>query len=147
MKIFVLDDSIQRHEHFRNNLDGAKVVPAWTAAQAYPLLRHDRFDAVFLDHDLEMSGDHCGSGTEVVTSIDVLHRMGMYPSAGAVHCVHSANYERAEWMFKVLQAAGLCAKRCTEAWKEERALVALAACGEWTLPERWTDPLIFDEPE
>jgi hypothetical protein len=145
MKILVLDDSSQRHEHFRNNLDGARVTEVRTANQAYRELRHDLFDVVFLDHDLEMSGQHCGNGTEVVTSIIVLNRMGMYKSEKAIHCVHSANFERAKWMFMALREAGLQTTRCTEAWHESRALSKLANAGEWSLPDRWTEPLSFEE--
>jgi CheY-like chemotaxis protein len=145
VKVFVLDDCSQRHEHFRNNLDGARVVEARTANQAYRELRHDQFDVVFLDHDLEMSGQHCGSGTEVVTAIAMLVRLGMYKSEKAIHCVHSMNFEKAKDMFNALREAGLTTTRCTEAWTEERALSRLANAGEWLLPDRWTEPLSFEE--
>ncbi len=146
MRIFVLDDSSGRHAKFKQNLIGATVTQAWTADEAYHSLRHEPHDVVFLDHDLEGSGPRCGSGTEVVTAIVVLMRMGMYKSEKAIHCIHSLNFEKAKEMFDDLRKAGLEAKRCTQAWSEDLALNELVATGEWTLPERWTDALVFDDP-
>jgi hypothetical protein len=145
MNIFILDDSPQRHYKFRSSLIGASVDPAHTATEAYTRLRHKPYDVVFLDHDLEGSGPQCGSGTEVVTAIAVLMRMGMYPSAKAIHCVHSLNPERADYMYKLLKELGLETKRCAEAWEEETALEVLAAGGAWEFPEKWMTPLEFDE--
>lgn len=145
MNIFVLDDSRTRHELFGHYLKGANVVHAWTASEAYPLLRHRKFDVVFLDHDLEESGAHCGSGTEVVTAIAVLHRMSMYPSHVARHCIHSLNPGKAQEMFDVLRTL-VTTNRCTRAWEEAAALAELRTSGEWTLPERWLDPLVFEDP-
>lgn len=144
--IFILDDCVLRHDKFKTHLDGAQVTKAHTASEAYPLLRHGRFDVVFLEHDLEMSGPYCGSGTEVVTSIAVLARMSMYPSINAIHCIHSMNFERVEYMYKVLCEAGILTKRCALAWEEAPALETLAACGVWELPERWTGSLKFEDP-
>lgn len=145
MNIFILDDSRVRHERFQQHLKGANVVQAWTASEAYPLLRHQKFDVVFLDHDLDESGVRCGSGTEIVTAIAVLHRMSMYPSHDARHCIHSLNPAKAQEMFEVLRTL-VTTSRCTHAWEEAAALAELRTSGNWTLPERWLDPLVFDDP-
>lgn len=143
MRVLVLDDSQARHQHFAEGLDGAQVDHVTTSDDAYKLLRHNQYDAVFLDHDLEMAGPLCGSGTELVTAIAMLMSVGHYRNQTAIHCVHSANYERARWMFGALQEANVVVTRCASAWTEQQALTTFAAVGEWTLPVRWTDPLTF----
>ena len=52
-RVFVLDDTAQRLEWFRDRLDGLAVYrEASTADRALELLSTERFDLVFLDHDL-----------------------------------------------------------------------------------------------
>jgi hypothetical protein len=145
MKIFILDDCPFRHHKFTEGLVGATLHRAFTADEAYPILRHSGFDVLFLDHDLEMSGDRCGNGMEVVDAIGFLLSTGTYPSAKAIHCVHSLNPGAAKTMYDTLKALGLETKRCTSAWTEGDALAELVA-GNWTFPERWTDPLEWDTP-
>ncbi len=142
MKIFILDDCKLRHHKFTEGLIGAEITRAYTADQAYRALRHTRYDVIFLDHDLEMSGERCGSGSEVVAAIALL--LEIYPSTSAIHCVHSMNPVAAIHMVDVLRKQRLNVKRCEEAWEETAAMETLVATSTWTFPERGLNPLAWD---
>jgi CheY-like chemotaxis protein len=50
--IFVLDDDRRRHRWFIKRFTGDDVIVAETVEQAKELLQENRYDAIFLDHDL-----------------------------------------------------------------------------------------------
>lgn len=52
MNILVLDDNVERHEWFKKTLQGHNVTHTWTATQAIKAMHKQKFDTVFLDHDL-----------------------------------------------------------------------------------------------
>lgn len=59
MKILFLDDNEERHKRFRYNSIGQDVTHVYSYAEALAALAYNRFDQVFLDHDLsEMAS--CG---------------------------------------------------------------------------------------
>jgi hypothetical protein len=73
------------------------------------------WDHVFLDHDLGLSGANAGSGTEVVNHIIYLRNHGRFQRTK--FWIHSMNHERANWMYAILQRAGLQVWDAPEAWE------------------------------
>ena len=145
MNILILDDSRTRHYFFARYLmgnEGVVLHASYTATDAIRSLAQQPWDVIFLDHDLEESGEHCGNGSEVVEWI--LANKHDYPSKEAIHCVHSMNLPASQYMLDVLRSAGIQPKRCTGAWEEVIGLQHLSLTGEWSLPHRHTDPLEFE---
>lgn len=57
MKIFVLEDSAERLISFRKWLSAHDVAYAEDAWTAHPILKDQKFDVIFLDHDLGNRSD------------------------------------------------------------------------------------------
>jgi CheY-like chemotaxis protein len=53
MKILILDDNKERHSSFRRSLIGHSLTHTSTIEGCVNALKHETFDAVFLDHDLD----------------------------------------------------------------------------------------------
>jgi CheY-like chemotaxis protein len=77
MRILILDDNPERHDAFDTFLDGKghEVMHAWTYWDAIGLLEDERFDLLYLDHDLN---DHESAsvisgmyGSRELTGLDV----------------------------------------------------------------------------
>lgn len=99
-RVFVLDDSEDRQQWFRERIPTAK--SAKTTVDAIALLSSEKFDLVFLDHDLSwldagFPDRQFGNGKEVAR---YLARTGF---AGRV-VIHSKSDE-AETMHRILPAA------------------------------------------
>lgn len=52
MKILILDDDQIRHDFFNRALFGENITNVYTADQCIDVLRNEKFDIAFLDHDL-----------------------------------------------------------------------------------------------
>lgn len=52
MRILILEDDTERHKKFRENLIGHKIVIVTQSNQAIKLLQAEKFEVLFLDHDL-----------------------------------------------------------------------------------------------
>lgn len=52
IQIFLLDDDRRRHRWFEKRFDGDDLDIAETVDEAKELLKENRYDAIFLDHDL-----------------------------------------------------------------------------------------------
>ena len=52
ISIFLLDDDKRRHRWFKKRFEGDEVFIAETVPQAKELLQENKYDAIFLDHDL-----------------------------------------------------------------------------------------------
>lgn len=52
MRVLIVDDEHERHEHYARQYDGHVVVHAYNFFDAVDVLSDERFDVVQLDHDL-----------------------------------------------------------------------------------------------
>jgi CheY-like chemotaxis protein len=52
MKILILDDDLTRHYYFKQNFSHHELTMVVTAYETILKLQEERFDALFLDHDL-----------------------------------------------------------------------------------------------
>lgn len=52
IKIFLLDDDVRRHRWFAKRFDGDDLDISETVDEAKEMLKENRYDAIFLDHDL-----------------------------------------------------------------------------------------------
>ena len=108
MKIFILEDSLNRIETFRRKLAGHDLVIAENAKDAIAVLGNDQvFDIMFLDHDLggkppEYYGQDCdidnpNTGSEVVRWM-LANQQSYYPVI-----IHSLNTVAAHDMKRKLE--------------------------------------------
>lgn len=58
MRVLVLDDDNTRHKTFKKNLIGHDVVHVHTYDEAVTALEGERFNVMYLDHDLNLEGIH-----------------------------------------------------------------------------------------
>jgi CheY-like chemotaxis protein len=102
MKVFVLEDDETRVDWIRKNFD-EKVEMDLTdeADEAITLLRNNKYDLVFLDHDLGgeqmVSSDHHNTGATVAK---IMHET---PNKDSVIIVHSYNPIGAENMMNSMK--------------------------------------------
>ena len=117
MRILVLDDDPERHSHFASNLTSHQVVHVDTYDKVCDqLARSERFDLVYLDHDLNdhqarsvggptmYGGPRELDGRDVATFIAKKLPKDKRPKKVIVH---SWNQTGAAQMVAVLQKAGL----------------------------------------
>ncbi len=107
-KILFLDDMGWRHSEFTritDEIDRVRVWQAQTAAGAIALLNSQKFDQVFLDHDLTEDDVMCALGqqTRAPTGMDVVDHILTMQSPPAEVIVHSCNGPAAEEMVKRLE--------------------------------------------
>jgi CheY-like chemotaxis protein len=115
MRVLVLDDDKLRHKVFQQNLIGNEfVVHAYTVDQAVEWLKKEKFDVVYLDHDLN---DHPNQATSLdyatggyggpreLTGLDVAYFMSRMPKEKHPEyvIVHSYNAGGAANMMAVLK--------------------------------------------
>lgn len=119
MRILVLDDDENRHDYFARELAllGQEVVHTWTYDQCVDALTNqDRFDVVFLDHDLNdhgvksvMVGGSLYGGIQELDGRDVAYymaqRLDKDKRPGQV-VVHSWNPDGAREMVQILRDDG-----------------------------------------
>lgn len=113
MRILVLDDDEIRHEQFRDNLKEHSVVHVYTAEEAGEALAKEKFDLVYLDHDLQdFQNNPSGYGVVEQTGMDVARYIARY-LAPQKHpskvIVHSWNVSGGPRMVSVLRDAGISA--------------------------------------
>lgn len=117
MKVLVLDDDATRHKTFRKNLIGhERVVHVHTYQEAVEALKHERFDCIFFDHDLNLVGEFKSvvqdpeTGIEYeMTGADVARALveagpEWFPSQAIVH---SYNPSGAQNIVRILREAGI----------------------------------------
>jgi CheY-like chemotaxis protein len=104
-RVFVLDDTEERLAWFRQQLPEGAVRSAKTAAAALEILSTEKFDMVFLDHDLSFMDagfplrQH-GNGKEVA-------RYLAYSKFAGKIVIHSHS-DQAQAMAKILPQAAVC---------------------------------------
>jgi CheY-like chemotaxis protein len=104
-RILVLDDNPDRHAEFDRILRGLHLDHAWTAPEAICWLDSSpRYDVVFLDYDLERTGNpEPGCGLDVAEHVA---RMDARRRPRRAY-VHSWNESGRRLMAKVLRAAAV----------------------------------------
>src|SRR3954467_10883234 len=114
MRVLVLDDDNNRHVTFRRNLIGHDVVHVHTYDEAVAALAGERFDVMFLDHDLNLEGVHRSVRRDEETGVEwemngahVAHVIAELPSEKRPDevFVHSYNPDGASNMIAILHAA------------------------------------------
>lgn len=109
-KILILDDDKERHKVFRFKLSTAILSHARTFSEFIEKLRNNKYDLIFLDHDLNdfpdaESKDHIGHITGYdAAKVILLQDKKNYP---ATIVVHSANPWGAERIKNVLSLSGI----------------------------------------
>jgi len=104
-RFLFLDDNKERHEHFEKMCEGlpVDVWHAWTAPQAISrLARQEKFDTVFLDHDL----DETSGGDGLMVAEFIAYELPSSKRPPRI-VVHSWNQPAARKMMAVLKEAGL----------------------------------------
>lgn len=107
MKILILDDDIERHRQFQKNFGHHDLTQVSTVEEAIRFLKTNKFDAVFLDHDL---GGHSNvkSGGKEPTGYDVALFMKENPQYMPKEVyIHSMNPAGAKNIKQVLPKAVL----------------------------------------
>lgn len=104
-RALILDDDEARHLSFKLSLPNYKLRHVRTAEQAiHAIEREPRFDVIYLDHDLEKSGRHAGTGMDVAKYLAREVDPDRYPD----HVyVHSHNRRRSSVMARVMRRSGL----------------------------------------
>ena len=116
--IIILDDDQRRVDKFCQRLCRTDVTVVWarSAPGMIDYLNRYHWDHIFLDHDLGLTGPDAGNGTQVVQHILLLHSMGRFHNTK--FWIHSANDERAGWMYRALKSAGMTVRDAPEAWEK-----------------------------
>lgn len=111
MKRFLFfDDDKTRHNEFDkivNDFD-VEVLHTFTPTEAIAALKSNKFDTVFLDHDMDFNLVNNGNGMDVAEFISLHLDRLKYPD---MVVIHSWNIECARKMESVLINAGLNTKR------------------------------------
>jgi hypothetical protein len=109
LKIFVLEDDEARQNWFLKRFFGkARVEFAATAEAGVLLLRSERYDAIFLDHDL--TPEHSAGMWDDDTGYVVAQFLAANPQRGAAVVVHSMNPSGSQRMVDALRSAGIGAR-------------------------------------
>ena len=115
MKILIVEDSSERIAVFKRNLIGHNIHVACSAEQAYKIIEaEDRFDYIFLDHDLcggtyEPSDNNSGYG--------VAKYIASYPEKHPHRAIiHSLNPSGASNIHSALEEAGIICNKIPFAW-------------------------------
>jgi len=113
LRVFVLDDDLQRHDWFAARFKSDQVDLAVEPARAIELLAANHYDAIFLDHDLlpehyrnQQEPDDERTGYAVASWL--ADNAGRHSVARIV--VHTRNADGAWRMVSLLRDAGLTAE-------------------------------------
>lgn len=103
-RILFLDDMNERHEAFQKTV-GVPVDHVFTAAWAIKMLKEEKYDQVFLDHDLSIDDILVAPGepTKEPTGMDVVDHILTMEEPPAEVVVHSANPAAADRMGQKLR--------------------------------------------
>ena len=121
-KILFLDDMKSRHDEFRrvSSHSGLEIINVWSAKEAIDALKANRFDQVFLDHDLSENDImmEVDSTSNVPTGMDVVHFILEMENPPPEVVVHSCNAPAALRMAHLLgeHKAGIKVKRLAFPW-------------------------------
>ncbi len=136
-RILFLDDAPERHQQIAAMIPNATHVE--TAADAIDQLRTNRFDIVFLDHDLDQYGAvDPGSGEDVATWI--IDHAARFRAWNTLFIVHSHNWIFGPLITKRLQQASLAALRYRAAESDPFFLSKVRSCENDEIAAAVTDP-------
>ena len=109
ISVFLLDDDRRRHRWFQKRFDGDELDVAETVEQAKELLAENKYDAIFLDHDLlphhYESNDHDDYANTGFAIVEWLNENKDRQRAATV-IVHTRNADAGVRMIEKLRAAG-----------------------------------------
>lgn len=98
MKILILDDDPSRHKKFKQTFVGADVKSVTTVKDCIAELKHNIWDAVFLDHDLGGKA-FVNPAEEEETGYHVARWLEQNPDRKpSTVVIHSLNYDGAQRM-------------------------------------------------
>ena len=108
LNVFLLDDDTLRHEWFARQFKGDRLDVAVDPARAVELLSANRYDLIFLDHDLLPEHYHSDESDDERTGYAVARWLSERPAAQAASTVviHTRNADGALRMVKLLRAQG-----------------------------------------
>jgi CheY-like chemotaxis protein len=109
ISVFLLDDDRRRHRWFSKRFEGDELYVAETVEEAKELLAENRYDAIFLDHDLlphhyesDDHDDHANTGYAIC---EWLSENTNYQRAAKI-IVHTRNADAGIRMIEKLRACG-----------------------------------------
>lgn len=105
-RVFVLEDDEQRQNWFLKRFFGHVVDIAPTAAEGVTLLNANRYDAIFLDHDLSPEHSAGLNHDDGKTGYDVAWHLARHPQRNALTVVHSMNPSGSKRMVDLLRDHG-----------------------------------------
>lgn len=105
MKILVLEDNLQRIIKFKRGLIGHNVDYSETALLAKKLVMHNKYDLIFLDHDL--GGEYCVNSDNRNTGYQVAKQIKDSQNKDTDVIIHSCNYVGAFNIKEVLKHGNL----------------------------------------
>jgi len=112
-RVFVLEDDQERQDWFLKRFFGHTVDIAVSVAEGLTLLKTNRYDTIFLDHDLEFH--HYGSNErdDETTGYAVAGYLAQNPrkQPNALVVVHSMNPSGSRRMLDVLRDHGINARQ------------------------------------
>jgi CheY-like chemotaxis protein len=115
ISVMLLDDDERRHRWFRKRFEGDELAIAATVDEAKELLSEDRYDAIFLDHDLlphhYESNDHDDFGSTGYAIAEYLHDNPDLQRAATI-IVHTRNADAAVKMVQKLRDSGRFVEYC-----------------------------------
>ncbi len=115
ISVMLLDDDERRHRWFRKRFEGDELAIAATVEEAKELLSGDRYDAIFLDHDLlphhYESNDHDDFHSTGYAIAEFLHDNPDLQRAATI-IVHTRNADAAVKMVQKLRDSGRFVEYC-----------------------------------
>ncbi|HLM55707.1 MAG TPA: cyclic-phosphate processing receiver domain-containing protein [Pyrinomonadaceae bacterium] len=108
LSVFILDDDTLRHEWFARQFKGDRLDVAADPAHAVELLSANRYDLIFLDHDLLPEHYHSDALDDERTGYAVARWLSERPAAQADSTVviHTRNADGALRMAELLRRQG-----------------------------------------
>jgi hypothetical protein len=115
MRYMFMDDMVERHQVFHQYMDWRAaqghdgpiqgVDYAYTAEEAISWLSQNKYDSIYLDHDL---------GTDPITgrTVSIYISLNLKPGDVGTICLHSTNIWGAEYMKNDLLATGFTVTVC-----------------------------------
>ncbi|MGB7926316.1 MAG: cyclic-phosphate processing receiver domain-containing protein [Pyrinomonadaceae bacterium] len=108
IRVFLLDDDTRRHQWFAKRFEGDLLDVAEDVASAQELLRLNRYDAIFLDHDLLPEHYNSESFDDERTGYAIASWLASEPEIqrASTILVHTRNADGAIRMVEELRRAG-----------------------------------------
>jgi CheY-like chemotaxis protein len=109
MNVLLVEDREARIEWFKKHINDCgmetEIYSAVDAEAAVDLLDHEKFDIMFLDHDLG-TVELMDINDEKSGSVVAKHMAENHPSPRACVIIHSQNPAGSQYMYQTLRAAG-----------------------------------------